>query len=206
VHPEAIKANYARAIDEGTLFSIHCDEDEAERRFLLDGGGPWREFHTSIGRDLSGWRAPGVSPVRYLDQLGVLGRQTLLVHCTLTEGEDLDMIKARDCTVALCARSNLHITGRLPDVRGMLARGIPIVIGTDSLASTPDLDLLLEGAALRAAFPDIEPEHWLWALTYGARARLNLQGERLAPDALEVDAPDIASLFDGTRWARRWLA
>ncbi len=148
------------AAGRGRPWSMHVDEDGAERALLLDGSGPWPEMLRASGRDLSGWRPPGLTPVRYLDALGVLGPDALLVHCTLTGGPDLDLLAERGVSVCVCPRSNLHITGRLPDVPGMLDRGIRVLIGTDSLVSSPDLDVRNEVRALREAFPMVPHERW----------------------------------------------
>jgi cytosine/adenosine deaminase-related metal-dependent hydrolase len=153
-----------------------------------------------------------VSPAAYLHGLGVLDRRALLVHAVLTRDADLDLIAG--ARVCLCVRSNLHITGRLPDVPGLLARGIPLAVGTDSLASSPDLDPLAEAVALRRAFPDVPIAVWMRALTEGGADALGLPlgriAEGLAPGLLLVDVPDgedpLDTLLSGTPWPRRWLA
>ena len=70
-----------------------------------------------------------------------------------------DRRRARDAgaTAVLCARSNLHITGELPDVGALLADGVNLAIGTDSLASAPDLSSWGEMATLAARFPQVAP-------------------------------------------------
>jgi cytosine/adenosine deaminase-related metal-dependent hydrolase len=58
--------------------------------------------------------------------------------------EDLDIIAASEAKVAHCPRSNqLLQAGRMP-LEKMLARNIPVAIGTDSLASSPSLDVRQE--------------------------------------------------------------
>ena len=84
---------------------------------------------------------------------------------------DILEAKRRGCTIILCPRSNLHISRQLPDVAGMLERGIPLAIGTDSLASSPDLDPLAEAALLHKRFPEIDPAHWVQALCAGGPAQ-----------------------------------
>ena len=207
-HPSVITA--AAAL--GQPWSIHFDEDPEEARWLLYGTGAWRSFLERGGRRLDAFPIPGKSPAHYLSDLGVLDRRALLVHATQTRGADLDLIAG--ARVCLCPRSNLHITGKLPDVPGMLARGIPLAIGTDSLSSSPDLDPLAEAVTLRRAFPAISLSVWLTALTVGGADALGLPLGRLergtAPGLLLVDLPTegdvIDRLFDGTNWRRRWLA
>lgn len=160
----------------GDLWSIHCDEDQAERDLLLHGAGPWIDTLRHMGRDLTGWRAPGLTPVRWLDSLGVLGPRALLVHCTLTERADLELIAERGATVCICPRSNLHITGKLPDVSLMCQVGVRVLVGTDSLASAPDLDVRREVAFLRDSFPNLPASRWERALHDDAWAFLDAEG------------------------------
>ena len=200
--------------------TIHCDEDAADGAFLTDRTGPWADFHARLASFRAGhdWHnGPGTasSGVALLDMLGLLGPHLGLVHLTAAGDADLDRVARAGCTAILCPRSNLHITGQLPDVPGMVRRGIPLALGTDSCASTPDLDLLADAAVLRAAFPDIPAEIWVRALTEGGARLLASQSEagRIAPgarpDLLLVEVPDgphlLERLLDGTRWPRRWL-
>ncbi len=85
-------------------------------------------------------------------------------------------------TVALCPRSNLHISGRLPDLPRLLAAGIPLAVGTDSLASSPSLSPLEELAVLRLAFPGVDASRLL-ALAWAGAA---------------VGAPEVGRLAAGT--------
>jgi cytosine/adenosine deaminase-related metal-dependent hydrolase len=232
-HPAIVRAAAARAAAEGRTWSVHFDEDPEEAAFLREGGGAWPAVLRMLGRDLDAFPVPGLSPAAYLSALGVLDARALLVHAACTRGADLDLLAASGAHVCLCVRSNLHIGGRLPDVPGLLARGVPIALGTDSLASSPDLDPLAEAAACRRAFPDVPAETWLRAITAGAADALALEAlGRIAPGAapglLLVEVPDPASapdgaggrcggaepprprsvverLLDGTRWTRRWL-
>jgi cytosine/adenosine deaminase-related metal-dependent hydrolase len=168
----------------------------------------------ALGRDLGAFPPPGVSPVAHLDALGVLSPQALLVHLTLTRGEDLDRVARTGARAVLCPRSNLHITGRLPDAEGILARGIPLALGTDSLASCPDLDVLAEAACARERFPEVPPARWLEAITAGGAEVLGVAGmgiveEGTAAPLLHVEIPEtetpVERLLDGTRWRRSWV-
>ncbi len=195
-------------------WSLHCDEDPDERAFLLDHTGRWPAVMRALGRDLGAFPPTGRTPVAHLHDLGVLSERALLVHLTLTRGADLDTIAETGARAVLCVRSNQHITGALPDAPGLIARGVPIALGTDSLASCPDLDLLAEAAAARKAFPEVPSAVWARALTAGGAEALArgdhgrvVAGGR-AP-LLHVRLPDtsdpLATLLDGTRWQRQWV-
>jgi cytosine/adenosine deaminase-related metal-dependent hydrolase len=169
-HP-LLKALGGRAVASGGLLSIHVGESEEETRLLRDGTGPFKDF--LIERDAwePGWKAPGMTPVRYLDRLGVLTSRTLAVHCIHIDHQDLSLLQARGVTVVTCPRSNQRLgVGKAP-VTKLLASGIPVALGTDSLASSPDLDLFTEVAHLRQEHPGVSPAAALRIATLnGARA------------------------------------
>lgn len=188
-------------------WTIHFDEDPAERAMLADGSGAWPAFIRAAGRDLSRWAVPAATPCGYLDALGVLSPRAILAHATCTTDGEVGVLAERGATVALCPRSNLHITGMLPRVEAMVDAGLRIGIGTDSLASVPDLDILAEAAVLRAAFPRVPVETWLRACTAAPADALGLPLGRLDPGmpALHVGAADAADLLSGRPIERRWL-
>ena len=94
-----------------------------------------------------------------------------MVHAS---DEDRRRTRAAGATVVLCPRSNLHIGGRLPDVQALIAAGVRLAIGTDSLASVPTLSPWAEMATLAARFPDVPPQTWLAAATTGGASALGL--------------------------------
>lgn len=193
-----------RAAQRGKPFSIHCDEDMDERNYLRDATGEFADYARALGRDLQTFDPPGCTPIQYLDRLGVLGPHVLLVHCTMSAADDLALVARSGASIVLCPASNLHITGRLPDVPAMFSAGVNLLIGSDSLASTPTLDLLHQVAILRRAFPNVPPQTWVDALTTRASRALGLPAEVFGE--LEIDAPSLGVLFDGTPWPRRWIS
>lgn len=212
----------APPVDPGPAVTFHCDEDPADADLLRDGSGPWADFLDRLGRQWRGRLGSAATPVQLLKGLGLLGPHLALVHCVYTGTRDLDRIAASGTAIVLCPRSNLYIGGILPDVPAMVQRGIPLAIGTDSLASVDDLDLLQEAVVLASAFPEIDPSTWIFALTTGGARLLEAgSGSRgdgselggLVPGAshgvLLVELPPtddpIATLLDGSRWPRKWL-
>lgn len=166
-----LKALGGRAVASGEPLSIHVAESEEEIQFLRDGTGAFKDF--LIQRDAwePGWKAPGLTPVEYLDRLGVLSPRTLAVHCIHLDHQDLTRLQARGVTVVTCPRSNQRLgVGKAP-VAKLMASGIPVALGTDSLASSPDLDLFTEIAHLRQDHPGLSPAAALRIATLnGARA------------------------------------
>lgn len=149
--------------------SIHAAEHPDENAWLERGEGPFAPFLLSKGAV-----SPGQRPLPYLDSLGAIGKSTLLVHLVTADQDELRMAADRGATAVLCPRSNLHIGGRLPDLRAVRAAGLRYVLGTDSLASSPDHDLLGEVAVLAEDFPDVPPDELLEAATVGGARALGL--------------------------------
>lgn len=149
--------------------SIHAAEHEDEVRWLVEGEGGFAPFLRSKGA-----LPPRKRPIPFLEEMGALGRRTLLVHAVLATEEELALARTAGATLVLCPRSNLHIGGKLPDLGAIRRAGIPWVLGTDSLASTPDHDLLGEVRILAEAFPEVPFGELLQAATTGGAAALEL--------------------------------
>lgn len=119
---------------------IHLAESPAEQELFATNGGPLAELPIELGGTVRP-QVPAVSPVRYLADLGVLAAKPLLVHMVQVSADDLDLVAEAGATVAHCPRSNERLeAGRMP-LEQMLARGIAVGLGTDSLASSPSLDV-----------------------------------------------------------------
>ena len=200
----------------GPPATIPCDLDSADGRLLAHREGPWVGFHEALAAHAEHpWRTAlgrATSGVELLHKLGILG-PIGLVHLTAARAEDLDRVATAGATAVLCPRSSRHITGRLPDLPAMVARGIPLALGTDSKASSPDLDLLAEAALLHKSFPEVDPAVIVGALVSNTLLPHHPSAGRLAvghrPDLLLVQVPDgpalLHRLLDGTPWPRRWL-
>jgi len=63
-------------------------------------------------------------------------------------------------------------------VARLLRAGVPVAIGTDSLASSPDLDVFAEMAALRSTHPDVAPAAIVRMATHNGAVALGC-GDRL---------------------------
>jgi 5-methylthioadenosine/S-adenosylhomocysteine deaminase len=85
-----------------------------------------------------------MSPVRVLEQYGVLDARVLAAHCVHVTEEDREIMAARGVGVAHNPTSNLKLASGLADVVGMLDAGIQVGIGTDGQASNNDQDMFEE--------------------------------------------------------------
>lgn len=151
--------------------SVHLAESREESEFIMHAGGAWREFLEQVGSWDPAFVAPGVSPVRYLDDAGFLDRRVLAVHGVQMTPGDLTRLAAHGTTLVTCPRSNVYTGAGHPPVASFYAAGVPVAVGTDSLASTPDLNVFAELAAMRGLAPDVPAARLIESATMvGARA------------------------------------
>ncbi len=141
--------------DYPTPFSVHLSESAEEVEFVRSASGPWRTFLEDMGSWDSSFAAPAVSPVEYLDHLGVLGPHTLAVHGVQMSSADLATLEKRGSTLVTCPRSNARTGAGVPPIGRFYESGVRVAVGTDSLASTPDLNVFSELAAMRALAPEV---------------------------------------------------
>ena len=151
--------------------SIHLSESMEEIEFIRTGRGPWRALLEEIGSWDPAWTAPGGSPVQFLDESGFLDARVLAVHGVQMTTSDLDRLVARGSTVVTCPRSNGHTGAGAPPIEDFYNYGVNVAVGTDSLASAPDLNVFAELATLRALAPTVSAGALLDSATrQGARA------------------------------------
>jgi len=152
-------------------FSVHVAESDVEMEFITKAWGEWADFLTDRDVNFLQWNLPQQSPVKHLDQIGILDQNTLLVHLLNVDQEDLGIIKRRKCPVCVCPRSNENLHKRLPDIEQMLHSNLTVCLGTDSLASVNSLSIWDEMKYLGKHFPNIHPKKILEMATIsGARA------------------------------------
>ncbi|KEF35013.1 hypothetical protein RDMS_04240 [Deinococcus sp. RL] len=151
------------AAGEGLPLQIHVAEHPAEAELFRTGGGPlWEHrpaalypatFAEVIGRGPE----PDLTPVRYLDELGVLRARPALVHMVNVTPEDIARVAAAGCAVVSCPRSNAHLECGAFPWAAFAAAGVEVALGTDSVASGGSLDVRGEVAFARALYPALDP-------------------------------------------------
>ncbi len=158
------------------LLSMHNQEHAAENELFLHGSGDFHRLYKAIGFDSSGLSAKGSTSLAAILP-GILRNQSIiLVHNVDTGEPDLELIKQTisrgvDCILCLCPNANLYINGQLPDVYKLVHSGLPITVGTDSLASNHSLDMLAEIKTIHRHFTELPVAQLLqWTTINGARA------------------------------------
>ena len=94
----------------GSITSIHLAEIPDEVEFIRTGKGRMVDL---LNARVENWRfdATNLSPVEYVDSLGILDERTLCVHCIFVDDNDMKLIAQRGSAVAFCVRSNRELSG-----------------------------------------------------------------------------------------------
>ncbi|MGS0562178.1 amidohydrolase family protein [Microbacterium aurugineum] len=133
--------------ERGGRIHIHLGEAAFEREFAHEHPQAWHTAGLASFQELrkAGF---GTSATEFVDQLGVLGPDCHIAHGVYMSARDRAILRERRTTVALCPRSNAVIGLEEPPIAAYLREGSPIAVGTDSLSSSPSLDVLSDVAEL----------------------------------------------------------
>lgn len=140
-------ATAAWAREAGLPMAVHLAESPAETALLASGTGAFADAWRDRGIPMP---APlGRSPVAWLDEHGVLSGRTLCIHVVQAGSADIQRLVRANAAVAHCPLSNrAHSHGKAP-LGALLAAGLRVGLGTDSIMSVGTLDLLAEARAAR---------------------------------------------------------
>lgn len=119
----------------------------------------------------------GLSPVRWLDKLGVLNDKTVIAHCVHVDDEEIDILKERGVVLAHNPCSNMKLGSGIFKSQELIDAGCRITLGTDGACSNNNLDMReeMKFAALLAKVrytPETLPAPMVldWATRNGAQA------------------------------------
>jgi formimidoylglutamate deiminase len=121
----------AYAAREGLVLHVHADEQP-------------REIDECLAEH-------GLRPIELLAATGCLGPRTTVVHATHADERELDLLAEHGAGACLCPTTEANLGDGFPPLEGLLARGIPLCIGSDSNVRIDPLEELreLEGTARR---------------------------------------------------------
>jgi len=163
-------------------------------------------------RELEDSRAEhGLSPVQYLEKIGVLGPDVLAAHCVWVDAQDIRVLVSRQVGCVHNPSSNMMLASGVAPVVAMRAAGMRLGLGTDGPAgSNNDLDLMeeMDLAAKLQKVTRIDPralgaEQALEMATIDGARALHMESEigSLEPGkkadliVLGLDAPNAVPLY-----------
>jgi cytosine/adenosine deaminase-related metal-dependent hydrolase len=166
--PYSASQRLIRCLSEpGMRVAIHIAESPAEVELIRSKSGPMVEFLTSLGV----WHPDQLIPsLKMPSQFYTMNDHALFVHCNY-EPRDVFRCLVPHYSVAYCPRTHAAFGHPPHPFREFLARGVRVCLGTDSLASNPDLDILAEARFVRSRYPDFPGDQLLRMVTLsGAEA------------------------------------
>jgi 5-methylthioadenosine/S-adenosylhomocysteine deaminase len=120
----------AWAREHGTLLHIHSSEEPATTRWFME----------SI--------EPGLTPVQYFDQIGILDAGTVLAHQVNCGPRDIELIARSGAAVVHNPLAKTILGSGMPPLMDMIRAGVPVAISTDGSGSADNQNIL---AAARLA-------------------------------------------------------
>jgi 5-methylthioadenosine/S-adenosylhomocysteine deaminase len=121
--PELLQDAHAAAVEHRVDFDIHLAESRHELTFV-------EQRH-------------GTTPVRYLDDLGILDDRMIANHVIFVDAEEIEMLATRGVRIASCPFGSSK-EGTIAPLMEFLAHGIPVGLATDSLLSNNSVSMLRE--------------------------------------------------------------
>ncbi len=109
--PEMIVAGHRLAVELDTPFHIHVSEGRYEVEMIQ------KEY--------------GLTPIRWLDSLGVLDDRTILVHAVWATPEEIALMGERRVHLAYNPASNMFLGDGITNIPAMLAAGVRVALGSD---------------------------------------------------------------------------
>jgi cytosine/adenosine deaminase-related metal-dependent hydrolase len=172
VHPELLDKLVGLAVLREVPLAMHLAETKAECELLQHGTGDLVGMLRALGAWQAGVIPPQTVPLDYLRHLAVADH-ALVVHGNYLSADEIRfVVEHPQLTVVYCPRTHAYF-GHAPHpwLELLAGREDAVVLGTDSRASNPDLNLWNEVLFLRKQFPNVNPRHLLQMATLnGAHA------------------------------------
>jgi cytosine/adenosine deaminase-related metal-dependent hydrolase len=159
--------------------ALHLAESAEESSFFNDKTGSIAEtLYPFVGWGEYLPEPMATTSTGWLDRLAAVAPDFLAVHGVHLSSADIAIIRDRGASVVLVPRSNHNLdVGKAP-VKALLQAGIPLSLGTDSLASSDSLSLWDEMKFLLDVFPQaFSPLDALMMATIGAAKAIHREHE-----------------------------
>ena len=159
--------------------TIHNQESKGEDQFFESGKGDLLRMYQMMQIQNDFFRPTNKSSLQSYFSKMKQAKNIILVHNTFTREEDIQYAiqtmnnnrKTDSLYFCICANANLYIENTIPPVELLLNHKCNIVLGTDSLASNHQLDILAEMKTIARHFHSIPLAELLkWATLNGAKA------------------------------------
>ena len=125
------------AVSESSLLRIAMLAEEMDIPILMH----LHETADEIQQSLEQYKK---TPLRRLQELGLLSPRLLAVHMTQIASDEFELLEEHGVNVIHCPESNLKLASGFCPVHKLQSQGINVALGTDGAASNNDLDMIGE--------------------------------------------------------------
>ncbi|MGQ9503625.1 MAG: amidohydrolase family protein [Thermogutta sp.] len=175
---EVLKTVVNLAERHNLILAMHLAETDQEALFLATGEGPLRDMLEKLSAYRPGVFTPGRALQELLDVICRAPRVLLIHGNYLTESEIALLSRFTDrAAVVYCPRSHEFFGHANYPLEQLLEASIPVLVGTDSRASHPDLSIFGELQAVRRRHPKVKAERIVRMATTDAARFLGCDGE-----------------------------
>ena len=176
--------------------SIHNQESNAENDFFNSKSGDYLRLYNTINVPIDYFKATGKSSLQSIVSAFHKKVNTLLVHNTFTNKDDIENVQKTHSHLywCLCPNANLYIENSLPNISLLNANKCALTLGTDSLASNSQLSIIDEINALLKHQPAISIDVLLQAATYNGANFLGIENQF---GLIEKDRKSGINLIEG---------
>ena len=153
--------------------AIHLAESPGELELLETHTGPFVPFLQQLGA----WDESGFA--RSIERIIISNRNSrnaLFIHGNYLQPEVAKYFAA-SMSIVYCPRTHAAFKHPPHPFREFLARGVRVCLGTDSLASNPDLDILAEARFLHQQYADFSCDQLLRMATLSGAEALGWSDE-----------------------------
>ncbi len=174
---ELIKKITDNCHDSDQPTSIHNQESNEENNFFKFKSGDYLRLYDTINVPINYFKATGKSSLQTIISSLHTEVNTLLVHNTFSNKEDIEKAEQLHSKLfwCLCPNANLYIENTLPNINLLYSQNCHLTIGTDSLASNKGLSIIEEINSIIKLQPHIPLEILLSAATHQGAKFLKLE-------------------------------
>jgi cytosine/adenosine deaminase-related metal-dependent hydrolase len=127
--------------DRALPLAMHIAESDPEYKLVERAHGDFADRLRARGIAVT---VRARSPIELLERHGVLDRGPLLIHCVRVDHTDIGIMSRHHCAVAHCPASNAKFGHGIAPLLPLVAAGIRVGLGSDSVASNNRMDILDE--------------------------------------------------------------
>ncbi|MGD0382908.1 MAG: amidohydrolase family protein, partial [Thermoguttaceae bacterium] len=178
VHVDLLQKIIELSVHRQIPLAMHLAESREEIQWLDEGKGPLKDLLMDLGICDPAAVSRFSRPLDYLEMLAVADR-ALIIHGNYLSRDEIGLLSdhAETMAVVYCPRTHDYFGHDRYPLERMLTAGATVCLGTDSRASSPDLDLLAEIRHVARHYPELSPQVILQLGTLEGAKALGRDGE-----------------------------